>query len=303
LYSLIYTFIPVNIFLYSFLFISHKIIERKESKYISHYKIVESLGSGGLGHVYKALDINTSFIVAIKILKPEIVSDTKNRDMILNEGKTLLSLNHPNIIKVFEIGSGDEHTFIAMEYLPGETLQKFVELNYPLQLNTFIGIALDICRGLSAVHECNLIHRDLKSQNIMFDKNNRIKILDFGLSKNPVYVTKTTGHGGIGTLGFMAPEQVTSSNIDHRADIFSLGIIMYYMATNSVPFSGENEIALIHSIFNKEPKAPSEINSMIPNSIDSIIFKCLEKSVTARYNNVKEIISDLENIQKQDEGR
>ena len=296
LYSLLYTFIPINIFLYSFLFISHKIIERKESKYISHYKILETLGSGAMGNVYKAVDINTSCITALKVLKPEIVNDKNNRDMILNEGKTLLNLNHPNIIKVFEIGSSDEHTFIAMEYLPCGTLHEFVASNFPLELNTFIGIALDICRGLSTVHSNNIIHRDLKSQNIMFNENKNIKILDFGLSKNPVYVTNTTGHGGIGTLGFMAPEQVTSSNIDHRADIFSLGIIMYYMATNSVPFSGENEIALIHSIFNKEPLAPSQINNIIPNSIDSIIFRCLEKLPSARFNNVQEIISELENI-------
>lgn len=278
---------------FGFIFVASKIIEKKENEYISHYKILELLGSGGMGKVFKAIDIQTSKTVAVKILNPELLKEQENRKRLASEGMLLSSIQNKNIVKIFEYGETEKHSFIAMEYLSGGTLQDFIGSNFPISNERIIDVALQICNGLQEIHNKNIIHRDLKSSNIMFDENGEIRIMDFGLSKSPLVTTMTTLGTVIGTLGFVAPEQVTNLYVDKRVDIFSFGVILYQLTTGKLPFNGENEIALIHSIFNTQPTKPSEINKNINDEIEKIILKCLNKNPDERFNSVEEIIPKL----------
>jgi RIO-like serine/threonine protein kinase len=279
---------------FGFVFAAVRYTEIKESKYVSHFKLLELIGEGGMGKVYKAVDKREGKTVAIKILNPHLLKDEENKRRLASEGRLLSTLNHPNIVKVLEFGETEQHTFVAMEYLSGGTLHYYVEKNYPLEEEKVIQIAKQICSGLQVIHSNNIIHRDLKSQNIMLDGEENIRIMDFGLSKSPLVSTMTTLGTVVGTLGYVAPEQVTNINVDQRVDIFSFGVIMYQMLTNKLPFSGENEIALIHSIFNTIPQRPSEINNLISPKLETIILKCLEKSVDKRFQTVREIIDAME---------
>lgn len=294
--SLLFTFVPLVLFGVVFILILSKIIEERESRYISHYKLLEILGVGGMGKVFKAIDTQSNNIAAVKILNPHLLKDEENRKRLAAEGRLLSTLEHPNIVKIYEFGESKEHSFIAMEYLSGGTLQDYIENNYPLKSERIVNIALQICSGLDAIHSNDIIHRDLKSPNIMFDEHNKIRIMDFGLSKSPLVTTMTSLGTVIGTLGYVAPEQVTNIQIDQRVDIFSFGVILYQLVTNRLPFNGENEIALIHSIFNTQPELPSKINLSVPHSLEAIIMKCIEKDQNKRYKDVKAIIAELNKI-------
>lgn len=275
----------------AFIFIAGAYYEKKESKYISHYKIVDIIGVGGMGKVFKAIDSHSGKIVAIKVLNPMVLKEEENKKRLSSEGRLLSAFEHPNIIKVFEFGETQKHTFIAMEYLSGGTLEEFIRNNFPLPREVLINIAKQICDGLAAIHAKNIVHRDLKSQNIMFDENGIIRIMDFGLSKSPLVSTMTSLGTVVGTLGYVAPEQITNIHVDQRTDVFSLGVVLYEMAANKLPFTGENEMALIHSIFNTVPARPSDINSSVPKSIDEIIFKCISKNPDERFDTADEIIN------------
>ena len=283
-----------SLFAIGFVFAAVRYVEIKESSYISHFKLLKILGEGGMGKVYKAIDKQDGKTVAVKILNPHLLKDEENRKRLASEGRLLSSLNHPNIVKVFEFGETEQHSFIAMEYLGGGTLHDHIEKNFPLSEEKVVEITKQICSGLQTIHSNNIIHRDLKSQNIMFDEAGNVRIMDFGLSKSPLVSTMTTLGTVVGTLGFVAPEQVTNINVDQRVDIFSLGVVLYQMLTNKLPFSGENEIALIHSIFNTVPLRPTEINNSISPKLEALVLRCLEKNVEKRFQTVQEIIEALE---------
>ncbi|MCZ7601906.1 MAG: protein kinase [Melioribacteraceae bacterium] len=282
-----------SLFMFAFAYYSNRYIEERESKYISHFKLMEILGVGGMGKVFKALDSKNNKLVAIKIINPTLLKDEENKRRLNSEGRLLSSIDHKNIVKVFEFGETEEHSYIAMEYLSGGTLEEFVANNFPLDKGTFKKIAIEICEGLIIIHENNVLHRDLKSQNIMFDENNSIRIMDFGLSKSPLVSTMTSLGTVVGTLGYVAPEQITNIQIDQRTDIFSFGVILYQMLTKKLPFTGENEMALIHSIFNTIPPYPSELNNSVEKTIDNIVMKCIEKDIDKRYNSASQIKKDL----------
>jgi photosystem II stability/assembly factor-like uncharacterized protein len=296
LFELAATVLIPAIIVFGFIYAVNNHIEKKESKFISHYKILEILGVGGMGKVFKALDTQTKNIVAIKIINPELTKDEENKKRLSSEGRLLSSISHPQIVKVFEISETEKHTFIAMEYLDGGTLYDVIQNEYPLPLNRFKEIIFQICDGLHFIHSKEIIHRDLKSQNIMFDGDKNLRIMDFGLSKSPLVSTMTSLGTVVGTLGYVAPEQVTGIEVDSRTDIFSLGVIMYQMITKELPFNGENEIALIHSIFNTQPKSPSELNGNSLKELDAIILKALAKEPGDRYNNVFELKTELNRI-------
>ncbi len=276
------------------LFIGARITSYRESKYIAQYKLLDIIGKGGMGIVYKAYDTGMKKYTAVKVLNPELLNDEINRKRLLNEGKILVSFNHPNIIKVEEIGETRDYVFLAMEYLAGGTLLEFIEKHHPLSMEKFAEIALQITGGLAEIHRSRCIHRDLKSGNIMFDSVGNIRIMDFGLSKAPLVSKMTTLGTAIGTIGYMPPEQVTGTGIDKRADIFSLGVVFYEMATSELPFKGENEISVIHSIFNNEPAPVFLKNRLISNEIDVIIKKMLSKNPADRYQSADEIVNELE---------
>ncbi|HSP86912.1 MAG TPA: protein kinase, partial [Ignavibacteriaceae bacterium] len=277
-------------------FASKEFIERKNAKYISHYKLGEVLGQGGMGKVFLAEDTNTKKIAALKVINPEIMKDPANKKRFLSEGKILSSFNHPNIIKIYETGETENNAFIAMEYLSNGTLKDYIQKNFPISIKEIKKISLQICEGINEIHKKGIVHRDLKTNNIMFDEEFNIRIMDFGLSKSNLVSTMTNLGTVLGTLGYVAPEQVTNSGVDKRSDIFSFGVILYEMCTNELPFKGNNEIALIHAIFNTVPVQPSSLNKNIPLIVDEIIERCLQKDPAKRYSSVEELKVDLEKI-------
>ena len=265
------------------------IIASRKAKHVSHYRLLEQLGAGGMGKVYRAADINTKKIVALKVLHQELLKDPENRKRLASEGRLLSSFSHSNIVKVFETGETEQRGFIAMEYLPGGTVKQYLEASFPLPVQEIKRIALQICHGLEEIHSHGIIHRDIKTSNIMLDDEKNIRIMDFGLSKSPLVSTMTTLGTVIGTLGYVAPEQVTNLNVSHRVDIFSFGVVLYELLTNQLPFKGENEIAVIHSIFNTVPPPPSILQSSLPKSIDSIVVRCLEKNPEQRFGSIADV--------------
>lgn len=265
------------------------VIERREAKYISHYKILELLGQGGMGKVYRAVDSNTKKIVALKVLNPELLKDAENKKRLSAEGHLLSSFDHPNIVKVYEVSETAERGFIAMEYLTGGTLRELLEKHHPLPFDRIQQYLIQVCDGLTEVHRNGIVHRDLKSGNLMLGEDGTVRIMDFGLSKSPLVTTMTSLGTVLGTLGYVAPEQVTSLDVDRRTDIFSLGVIMYELVTGELPFKGENEIALIHSIFNVIPPLPSLLRNDVPKEWDAVIMQCLAKDPNERFNTAGEV--------------
>lgn len=277
-----------------FSYVSSLIRETKERKFISHFKIDSIIGEGGMGKVYKAVDIHTKQVIALKVLHPQLMSDPDNKKRLTTEGQILSSFDHPNIIRVSEIGEAKDYSFIAMDYLPNGTLQNYIEEKFPLPQNEVKRILIQICEGLYSIHSQRVIHRDLKAANIMFDDKMNVKIMDFGLSKSPLVSQMTSLGTVIGTLGYVAPEQITNINVDERTDIFSFGVIMYQILTNTLPFKGENEIALIHSIFNTIPVNPSVLNKSVSQDQDRVVLKAIAKDPNDRYYDCKILQLDIE---------
>jgi tRNA A-37 threonylcarbamoyl transferase component Bud32 len=268
-------------------------LKKEEAKFISHYKIDSFLGKGGMGAVYRATDIHSKKYAAVKILNDELLSDPENQKRFRNEGQLLSSFNHPHIVKVYETGEHEGKGFIAMEYLSGGTLKDYLIKNFPLSQDDISKIAFQLCDGLAEIHKNDIIHRDIKTNNIMLDEAGELRIMDFGLSKSTLVSTMTSVGTVLGTLGYVAPEQITNILVDSRTDIFSLGVVLYELAANELPFKGENEIALIHSIFNTFPTPPSQKNILITPGLDEIIMKCISKSPEARFNNTAEIAEEI----------
>ncbi|QQS36462.1 MAG: protein kinase [Ignavibacteriales bacterium] len=272
------------------LFIFNEKQKRDKRNLISHYRIAELLGTGGMGKVYRAIDINTNNQVALKVINPELLKDQENKNRFAFEGNHLSAFKHKNIVRVFESVSLEDNSFIAMELLEGGSLKQFLNKHHPLTKEKFKNISIQVCEGLKEIHSKKIIHRDIKTTNLMFDSSGVLKIMDFGISKSTLVTTMTSLGTVVGTLGYVAPEQVTNTNADERSDIYSLGVVMYEMATNRLPFNGENEIALIHSIFNTTPELPSTLNDLLTKDIDEIIFKCLSKEPSLRYKSVEELL-------------
>lgn len=264
-----------------------KILALRKRK-ISHYRLLELIGEGGMGEVFKALDLNSKEVVALKLLSPELLQDQENRSRFIREGQTMRSLKHPNIVETYEFGETDDQGFIAMEYLPGGTLQDCLQEHFPLPQSELRRIVEQICFGLQQIHSQGIIHRDIKTANIMLDAEKNIRIMDFGLSRSPIVTSMTSLGTAMGTLGYVAPEQITNINVDHRTDIFSLGVVLYELLTNELPFKGQNEMALIHSIFNTVPTPPSEIRPEISPEMDALVERCLAKEPEQRFSSISE---------------
>ncbi len=285
-----------------------RMVQRRESRYISHFKLLEFLGKGGMGQVYKALDMNNKNIVALKILHEDLLHDPENRKRFAGEGQLLSSFSHRHIVKVFEIGEADStgmpapgaggdaprRGFIAMEYLPGGTLKDYLKQHSPLTLAEAQRLLLQIAEGLREIHARGIIHRDVKTGNVMLDGQGEVRIMDFGLSKSPLVSAMTSLGTVIGTLGYVAPEQVTGMEVDQRADIFSFGVVIYELLTGKLPFSGENEMALIHAIFNTTPTPPSCLRAgeMDPKW-DALVARCLAKTPGERFAGMEEVVEAL----------
>lgn len=261
-------------------------------KTVLHYKIIEKLGEGGMGVVYLAEDTRLKRKVAIKFLPDTISSDPEQRARFENEAQAAASLNHSNITTIHAIEDNGEHVFIVMEYINGIELKEKIS-NGAVTLNEAAGIAVQIAEGLNAAHKKKIIHRDIKSQNIMLTADGVVKIMDFGLAKVPGTVHITKPGSTVGTAAYMSPEQAQGEDTDERTDIFSYGIVLYELFTGKLPFKGEYEYAMVYSIINEEPDPIALDSNGVPESMRKVILKCLRKEKETRYQSFKEVLKDL----------
>ena len=261
-------------------------------KIISHYKVLEKLGGGGMGIVYKAQDLKLDRYVALKFLPPSFSLDDESKKRFIHEAKAASTLQHHNICTIHEIDEVDSQLFICMDFYDGETLRNKIE-NGQIELKETINIAIQIAEGVSKAHENNIIHRDIKPANIFISNDGIVKILDFGLAKI-IGQTKISKPGSTsGTVTYMSPQQARGESVDHQSDIWSLGVVLYEMITGQNPFKSEYEQAVIHTILNKEPEPVKTIRKDAPEKLDWIIRKALEKNPTDRYQSIDEMLSDL----------
>ena len=274
-------------------------------KTISNYKILGKLGEGGMGEVYFAEDTKLRRKVALKFLPIELTKDKKAKERLEREAQAAAALNHPNIVTIYEINEHEGQIYIAMEYIEGKTLKdliidnsKFKIQNSDFPVDKIIDITTQICEGLQKAHEAGIVHRDIKPQNILIDKDNRVKILDFGLAKLKGISQLTKEFSTMGTVHYMSPEQAKGLEVDHRTDIWSLGILLHEMVTGQLPFKGEYEQAIMYSIMNEEPEKITNMRSVIVPELEKIVNKCLEKDLNARYQNVSDLLFDLQNLQQ-----
>ncbi len=264
-------------------------------KTILHYKILEKLGEGGMGVVYKAEDTKLDRYVALKFLPPHLSDDETALKRLLKEAKSVSKINHPNVCVIHDIKEHKRQQFIVMEYVDGRTLREIIK-EAPLDLNTAADYGVRICEALNAAHSKDIIHRDVKTDNIMITADNQVKVMDFGLAKLKGSVKLTKTFSTVGTMAYMAPEQIRGEEIDKRADIFSTGVVMYEMLTGRFPFRGEYEAAMMYSIQNEAPQPITNFRDDIPDYIEEIIFRALEKSPADRYQSMEEIIYELKKM-------
>jgi len=225
-------------------------------KTISHYKILEKLGEGGMGVVYKAQDTRLDRLVAIKFLPQHLIADAVEKERFVHEAKAASALNHANITTIHEIDEFEGQMFIVMEYCEGKTLKKMIEKE-TLTIKKVLDIGIQICEGLTAAHKKEIVHRDIKSENIMVTQEGQVKIMDFGLAKLKGATKLTKARSTLGTAAYMSPEQASGEEVDSRSDIFSFGVVLYELLTKQLPFKGEHQAATLYSIINEEPQPVS----------------------------------------------
>lgn len=252
------------------------------------YEILAEVGRGGMGIVYRARDRETGEIVALKILRPDIATDSRVMERFKNELRLARKITHKNVCRIYEFSRADETAYISMEFVDGESLREVLTRFGTLSLRKAIQITQQICAGLREAHALAIVHRDLKPENIMLDKAGHVKVMDFGIARSIETGTMTTG-SIIGTPAYMAPEQAEGKAIDQRSDIYSLGLILYEMATGNAAFKGDTPMAVALKQVREQPTPPHEIEPTIPYDFDRIVLKCLEKDPSKRFQSVDEL--------------
>jgi serine/threonine protein kinase/tetratricopeptide (TPR) repeat protein len=268
------------------------------SMFAGRYQVIEELGKGGMGRVYKVFDTKIKEKVALKLIKPEIASDKETIERFSNELKLARRIRHKNVCGMFDLGDVEGAHFITMEYVHGEDLKSMIRMMGMLGIGAVLSVGKQICDGLAEAHNLEVVHRDLKPQNIMIDKSGNAKIMDFGIARSIREKGITGPNVMIGTPEYMSPEQAEVKEVDQRSDIYSLGVILYEMVTGRVPFEGETPLGIAMKHKSEMPKDPKALNAQIPEDLNRLILKCLEKDKENRYQNTGGIISELEKIEK-----
>jgi serine/threonine protein kinase/Tfp pilus assembly protein PilF len=268
------------------------------STFAGRYQVIEELGHGGMGRVYKVFDTKIKEKVALKFIKPEVASDKGTIERFSNEIRLARRIRHKNVCGMFDFGEAEGAHFITMEYVHGEDLKSLIHMSGSLSLGMLLSVGKQVCEGLAEAHGLGVIHRDLKPQNIMIDKNGNAKIMDFGIARS-VKDKGMTGPGVmIGTPEYMSPEQSEATEVDHRSDVYSLGVVLYEMATSHVPFEGETVLSIAMKHKGEVPRNPKQLNASLPDDLSNVILKCLEKDKDKRYQNAADVHSELEKIEK-----
>jgi serine/threonine protein kinase len=274
------------------------------SKVVSHYQLQEELGKGGMGRVHKAYDETLDRTVVLKLLSPELVAEADSRKRFLREARLASALDHPNICTIYEIAEVDKQYFIAMQYIPGKTLKKIIG-GRPLRLERLLSIALQIGDALSAAHAKGIVHRDIKSSNIIITPRGQAKVLDFGLAKllgekgsrGEQFAEELTRHGApLGTPSYMSPEQARGERTDHRSDIYSFGVVLYEMATGRLPFRGQSSVDIMHALLNSEYEPAKALNDKLPADLSTIIDNALAREPGDRYQSVQQMLEDVQRL-------
>ncbi|MCH8069957.1 MAG: protein kinase, partial [Candidatus Marinimicrobia bacterium] len=252
---------------------------------------------GGMGIVYKAEDTKLKRTVALKFLTPQALGTEEEKTRFVHEAQAAAALDHPNICTIYEIDEADEKTFIAMAHIDGQSLKDKIESG-PLKLEDALDIGIQVAEGLQEAHEKGIVHRDIKSANIMMTEKGQAKIMDFGLAKLASSPGVTKEGTTMGTAAYMSPEQARGEGVDHRTDIWSLGVVLYEMITGKLPFRGEYELAVVYSILNEDPEPITGLRMGVPMELDRIVTKTLAKNPDERYQHVDELIVDLHQLKK-----
>jgi len=263
---------------------------------ISHYKILDKLGEGGMGVVYKAEDTKLKRTVALKFLPRGLEAHEPERARFLQEAQAAAALNHPNICTIYDIAQEGDQQFIVMEFVDGKTLRQMIPVQ---KMQDAIGYATQIGEALQEAHSKGVVHRDVKTDNIMVNTKNQIKVMDFGLAKLKGSLKLTKTSSTVGTLAYMAPEQIEGGEVDARSDIFSFGVVLYEMLTGHLPFRGEHEAAMMYSILNEEPESLQRYLLDAPSELLHVLNRALEKDPNDRYQNVAEMVIDLRRLKKE----
>jgi serine/threonine protein kinase len=280
-------------------------------KTISHYRILEEIGRGGMGVVYKAEDTKLKRTVALKFLPAHLSGSEQEKARFFQEAQAASALNHPNVCAIHDIqeydsrsaaGPGDvsegpspgKQTFIVMEYMEGQTLLKMIRSSSePIPIDRVISIATQIADALVAAHEKGIVHRDIKSENIMVSTKGQVKMMDFGLAKFKGSLKLTKTRSTVGTLGYMSPEQIQDGTVDHRSDQFSFGVVLFELLTGRLPFRAEHEAALLYSIVHELPDSVSKYRSDVPAELVALLQRTLEKNPENRFARTEDLQQDL----------